>query len=107
MNKATLLRLHRWVTFAFMVPIAALIVTGLVLSVEPIASYAAVEPGTLSAQRIVELLERHDPGSQARSLASRPYDGILLIAGVRPGPPLAVALGTGEEVSSKATWSEV
>lgn len=107
MNKATLLRLHRWVTLAFMAPIAAVIVTGLVLSVEPIAHYAAVEPGTLSARRIGELLERHDPGSQARSLTLRPYDGLLLIAGARPGSPLAVALGTGEEVSGGATWSDV
>lgn len=107
MNKAMLLRLHRWVTFAFMVPIAAVIATGLVLSVEPIAHYAAVEPGTLNADHINELLERHDPGGQARALTFRPYDGMLLIAGVRPRPPLAVALGTGKEVSGGATWSDV
>lgn len=107
MNRATLLRLHRWVTLAFMVPLAMVIVTGLILSVEPIAHYAAVEPGRLSAQRIEELLERHDPGGQARALTLRPYDDMLLIGGVRPGPPLAVALGTGEEVRGGATWSDL
>ena len=108
MTKTTLLRLHRWLTLAFTVPIAAVIATGLVLSVEPIAYDASAEPGTLSAQRVEALLQRHDPGGQARSLTLRPYDDMLLIIGrARPGIPLAVALGTGEEVQGRATRSDL
>ena len=104
MTKATLLRLHLYVTLAFMVPITAVIGTGLVLAVEPVAHTVAVQPGTLSAQRVEAMLDRHDPGGQARALTLRPYEGVLLIAGVRPGPPLAVDLGTGEEVRADSTW---
>ena len=107
MTKATLLRLHLYVTLAFMVPIAAVVVTGLVLAVEPLAHTAAVEPGTLSAQRVEAMLDRHDPGGQARALTLRPYDDMLLIAGVRPGPPLAINLGTGEEVQAGPTYAGV
>lgn len=105
MTKAMLLRLHRWLTLAFAVPIAVVTTTGLILSAEPLAHYASVEPGALTAQRVIALLERHDPSSQARSLTLRPYDDMLLIGGVRPGPPLAVALATGDEVQGRATWS--
>ena len=106
-NKATLLRLHRWVSLAFMLPLAAVVATGLVLSFEPVAHQAAIRPGTLGAQRVEELLARHDPAGQARALTLRPYDGLLVIGGARPGPPLAVSLDTGEEVRGSAPWSDV
>ena len=107
MNRATLLRLHRWVSLTFMLPLAAVIATGLVLSLEPVAHQAAIQPGTLSAQRVGDLLARHDPGGQARALTLRPYDGLLVIGGARPGPPLAVSLDTGEEVRGGSSWSDV
>lgn len=107
MSKATLLRLHRWITLAFALPLAVVIATGLVLSFEPIAHAAAIRPGSLTAARLDGLLARHDPEGQARALTLRPYDDALLIAGARPGPPVAVSLRTGEEVRGGLPWSDL
>ncbi|WP_296576896.1 hypothetical protein [Phreatobacter sp.] len=61
MVKPWLLRFHRWLTLVFAVPLAVIILTGLILSVEPAAQIGAAPPGTLSADRMVDLLARHDP----------------------------------------------
>ena len=47
-----LLKLHRWLALLFALPLAVLIVTGLILSVEPSLTVAATQPGTLTVARI-------------------------------------------------------
>ncbi|MBK9083053.1 MAG: PepSY domain-containing protein [Rhizobiales bacterium] len=97
MIKPYLLRLHRWLTLAFALPLAVLVVTGLILSFEPIVATTAAPPAALTAERIDQLLAQHDPEGKARMLAVRPYDGTMSIMGVRQGAPLTVDVTTGAE----------
>ena len=52
MLKVWLLRLHRWVTLVLAIPLATLIVTGLILSVEPIVIDSAVRPGSITVDTL-------------------------------------------------------
>ena len=77
MLKPWLLRVHRWIAVILSIPFAVIIVTGLILSVEPVAmgvSSPAVTPASIAAA-----LAKHDPESRARSIAIRAYDGTLSI----------------------------
>lgn len=99
MSRQTLLRLHRWITLVFSLPLAILLVTGLILSVEPIIATTSIAPGAVTAQSLDALLARHDPTGQARGLVLRAYDGpagSLTLSGVRDGP-LVIDLATGAE----------
>ena len=73
MIKPWLLRLNRWLTLAFALPLAAIVLSGLVLSVEPAAQVVAAQPGSLTADRVIALLAQHDPEGKARSLSYRAY----------------------------------
>lgn len=94
MNRNLLLRLHRWTTLVFALPLAVLIVTGLILSFEPMVATRASTP--VAAQSLDHLLARHDPAGKARGLALRAYDGSLTLNGVRD-EPLVIDLSTGGE----------
>ncbi|MBI5114478.1 MAG: PepSY domain-containing protein [Rhodovulum sp.] len=96
MSRPLLLRLHRWITLVFALPLAVVLITGLILSFEPMA--AGRSPGTVTAAQLDALLVQHDPAGQARGLFLRPYDGSLTLSGVR-GAPLTVDLSTGTERS--------
>src|SRR5215207_9854469 len=108
MNKALLLRLHRWITLLFAAPLVVVIGTGLVLSFEPVVHHTKVKSGSLTPERVDGLLARHDPQGRARAIAARPYEDTILIQGVRPGPPVAVDLASGEEArgTGRMTWSD-
>lgn len=95
MLKPWLLRLHRWTTLVFALPILVLVVTGLILSFEPIATTTAIQPAALTPQKIDRLLGEHDPQGKARSLAYRPYDNALAVGGVGKGS-IQIDLGTGK-----------
>ena len=103
MSKALILRWHRWLTLAFSVPLALLILTGLILSFEPVVRVSSIEPARLSTARVVELLERHDPAGKAQGLAWHPYENRLAIGGGRSGPPIHVDVATGN-VMPRAGW---
>ena len=96
MSRAGLLRLYRWLALVFALPLLAVIGSGLLLALEPIAHQAALRPGTLTADRVDGLLARHDPLGQAWFIAFKPYGDRLLIGAPAPQPPLAVDLATGE-----------
>ena len=81
MLKFWLLRLHRWLAVAFALPLAAIILSGLVLSVEPLLVQNAIRPGSLSAEGLVAVLDKADPAGRARALSVRPYDQTLNVAG--------------------------
>jgi uncharacterized iron-regulated membrane protein len=95
MMKAWMLRLHRWLALVLALPLAVLIGTGLVLSVEPWLVERAIEPGTLTPAKIEALLAEHDPKGQARMVSHRSYDGSLTIGGGkgRAGTTVEVASG--------------
>jgi uncharacterized iron-regulated membrane protein len=107
MIKPWLLRFHRWLTLVFALPLAVIVLTGLVLSFEPAAQIMAAKPGTLSADRIVELLARHDPEGKARSLTFRAYEGRLSIDGVRPNDSIDVDVRTGAELTEDGSLSNL
>ena len=55
MNKAVLLRLHRWIALAFSAPLLGIIATGLILSVEPLITARAVQPAKRRRWRVAGL----------------------------------------------------
>ena len=69
MNKLLLLKLHRWISLIFAVPLLIIIATGLILSFEPMAQVAAVKPQSVDAARVVELIRQYDLDGKARGLA--------------------------------------
>lgn len=102
MLKPYLLRFHRWLTLVFAAPLAVIVVTGLILSFEPIAAVSALKPGALTAERIDALLAEHDPQGKARGLSYRPYENVLSIAGVGPdGDGVDIDLATGKDTEEE------
>ncbi len=104
MAKAYLLRLHRWLTLLFAIPLIAVIVTGLILSFEPLAQQARLE-GPVNAADILAQLDRHDPAGQATGLTIRAYEQTLTIAGVGADGETEIDLRTGEVVDDDDGWS--
>lgn len=96
MNRALLLRIHRWLALAFSAPLLAVIVTGLILSFEPAAQWSAASSGKLPSARLSELLAKADPDGKARALSVRAYENTLSVA--MPGDEGSdLDLTTGEE----------
>ena len=79
--KSWFLRLHRWVALLFALPLFFVLGTGLVLSFEPWVVVRAIEPGSLTPDKVQSLLTRHDPAGQARAISFRSYDKTLTIGG--------------------------
>ncbi|MBL8591008.1 MAG: PepSY domain-containing protein [Methylobacteriaceae bacterium] len=100
--KPYLLRLHRWLTLVFGLPLVVIVVTGLILSFEPIATATSRVPGALDAARVEALLDRHDPEGKARGLAYRPYENALTLIG---GPSIDVK--TGERLAAPGALSSL
>ncbi|MFA6265826.1 MAG: PepSY-associated TM helix domain-containing protein [Pseudolabrys sp.] len=98
MIKQWLLRLHRWIALILSIPFAVVIVTGLILSFEPIVmngNGAAVTPALLNAA-----LAKHDAGGKARSITVRAYDGTLSIGGAQRGQMTTIDLETNERIAA-------
>jgi len=93
-----LLRLHRWVALVFALPLLVVLATGLVLSVEPWLTVSAIKPGTLSAARVQELLQKYDPAGQARAISYRSYDNTLTLGAGRGGGKV-IDVATGEALA--------
>ena len=94
--KPMILRWHRRLALFFAAPLAALMVSGLILSAEPAAQLASRTPGALSAGTILAALARHDPEGRADRLAFRAKENALEIGGPRFGAPLLIDLATLE-----------
>lgn len=92
MLKNWLLRIHRWTTIVFSIPLGILIVTGLILSFEPMVVGTAST--TLSLDKLESILQKHDPDAKARSLVLRSYAGTLSLAG---GENVTVDVASGEK----------
>lgn len=83
--KPWFLKFHRWLALVFALPLIVVIATGLVLSFEPWLVTAAIEPGSLNAQKVQALLSQHDPRDQARAITHRSYDRTLTLGAGRGG----------------------
>lgn len=91
-SKALLLRLHRWLTFVFALPLVVVVVTGLILSFEPMTESG--RPSVpLDTERLVSLITAHDPGGAAQGLAIRGRDNTLVLS--KPGQSTEIDLATG------------
>jgi uncharacterized iron-regulated membrane protein len=94
MLQAWLLRFHRWVALVFALPLLIVVVTGLILSFEPWLVTRAIAPGSLDADKVVRLIEQHDPKGQARALVFRTYDRTLTISAGRGAAGVVVDVDT-------------
>lgn len=95
MTKPILLKLHRWTTLIFALPLLALIVTGTILSFEPMAQYAGIRPQSVDAARIVELLKRHDREGRATGISINSAEQSLTLR--RAG---TLSIASGDPVAS-------
>ena len=104
--KPWLLRLHRWAALAFALPLLVVIVTGLILSFEPVAVMSAIRPGTLTADKINAAITRHDPQGQARAVTYRSYENSLTLGAGRGGGT-RVDAATGEVKTSTTRTADL
>ena len=104
MNNAILLKLHRWTSLIFALPLLAIIVTGLILSVEPILQARGLPAGTLDATRLTELIQRHDPDGKARGLAINATGRQMRLLGVGTAP---IDLATGEAAAASDSTGDL
>jgi uncharacterized iron-regulated membrane protein len=68
MIKPILLKVHRWTSLVFALPLLVVIATGLILSFEPIVQVNGIVPQSLDASRVADLIKFHDPEGKARGL---------------------------------------
>lgn len=105
--KPYLLRLHRWLTLVFAIPLAVVIVTGLILSVEPIAYDRAVNGKSVPLATVEQAITRHDPQGKANTLAVRAYEGVIVLSEGRGGASKRIDLVTGDLVApGRGLWSD-
>ncbi len=106
MLQAYLLRLHRWITLVFALPLLVVIFTGLILSFQPIVQTVAIKPGSLTLEKIDGLIAKHDPENKARGLFIDPYENSFSLIGVGPEGSIDVDLSTGQDVEEDSVLSE-
>jgi len=98
MNQILLHKLHRWITLVFALPLAVVIVTGLILSFEP-AIVTGPGPVAVTADTLVAALNQYDPAGKARGIFVRGYAGNLSIMGSQPGAMTHVDLTTNAQIA--------
>ncbi len=98
--KPLLLRLHRWTTLVMALPWLVIMLTGLVLSFEPVLMDRVFTGNTLPLAKVQAAMAKHDPSSKATVLNVRAFDGVLILQESRTAVPVRVDLHTGEMVAS-------
>ena len=84
MTQAILLRVHRWIFVIFAIPLAVIIVTGLILSFQPVLQMAGIKQGSLTLAQIEGYFAQHDKDGKARGLRFDHFEKTLSIQGVGP-----------------------
>ncbi|SDH94247.1 PepSY-associated TM region [Bradyrhizobium sp. Rc2d] len=102
MSQPALLRLHRWITLIFALPLFAIIVTGLILSIEPLVQTSGIGGPAIEAGRVVELVKRYDPDGKARGLSINAGSRSMTLQGTNVP---AIDLATGEAASTNSILS--
>lgn len=92
------LRLHRWLALTFSLPIAIVLLSGLVLSFEPL--FLGNANNAVSAASILAALEKHDPGKSARFLSVNSFAGTISF-GTSPRSATIVNLNTNEKLNAQ------
>lgn len=104
MNNIVLLKLHRWITLAFSLPLLALMITGLIISFQPVVQTVSVTPGSVSLPRLEQVLNRYDPDGKARGLAIDGASRHLRLLGVNAPE---IDLATGEAATTAAPLNDL
>jgi uncharacterized iron-regulated membrane protein len=104
MIKPLLIRFHRWITLVFALPLLAIIVTGLILSVEPIIQTTGLKPQSLDAERLVSVIERYDPDGKARGLVINAATQTMSLQGI-DAP--RIDLATGDAATNPSSLPDV
>ncbi|MBB4373249.1 putative iron-regulated membrane protein [Bradyrhizobium sp. cir1] len=104
MSKPLLLTLHRWITLVFALPLLAIIVTGLILSFEPLVQVSSISGPAIDAGRVVELAKRYDPDGKARGVSINAASQRMTLQGA--GTP-AIDLATGEPAAAGSSLSNL
>lgn len=99
MTKLLLLRFHRWITLVFALPLLAIILTGLILSFEPVVQMRSIKPHSVDAARVADLIRRYDPDGKARGIAINSAERRITLQGAEPAE---VDLDSGEKVTAPA-----
>jgi uncharacterized iron-regulated membrane protein len=107
MTQAVLLRLHRWIFVGFSIPLAVIIVTGLILSFQPILQTAGVKPGSVTLAQVEGYLAAHDPAGKARGLRIDHFERTLSIQGAGPDGSVDIDLATNGEAGDESWISEL
>ncbi len=106
MFKNYVLRLHRWITLVFALPLLFIIGTGLVLSFQPIVQSLAITPGAVTLEKLEQLLTKYDPDNKARALSMDLRENLLSLDGVGPDGSIDIDLATGAESDDESTLSQ-
>jgi uncharacterized iron-regulated membrane protein len=104
MNNVLLLKLHRWTSLVFALPLLVLVLTGLILSFEPIIKDRALPAAMADPNRVVELIQRYDPDGKARGIAINGATQRMQLMGA--GAP-AIDLATGEAATTSDTVGDL
>lgn len=104
--KPYFIRFHRWLTLLFAIPWIVILVTGLILSFEPIAMDRAFTGRSISQATVEQALATHDAGRKANTLNIRAYDHAIILSQGRT--PLArVDAATGQKIEpSRGLWAD-
>ena len=103
--QALLLRLHRWISVILAIPLAVLIVTGLILSYAPIKESAAIKPGSLTLATLEKHIVRHDPEDKARGIIIDHSNGTMSLLGRSRRDATTIDMATGEKTSKRHWYS--
>lgn len=103
MVRMWLLRIHRWISLVFAIPLAVVIVTGLILSFEPMAIGAKTAP--LTGDTLIAILGKHDPDGRARAITVRGYANTVSIGG--RSAQTHIDLATGEKLASPGALADL
>jgi uncharacterized iron-regulated membrane protein len=68
-SKATLHKIHRWISITFALPLLAIVATGLILSFEPMVQLHGVVPKSVDAAKVIGLMRQFDPAAKARGVS--------------------------------------
>jgi len=88
----------------FALPLAIIIITGLILSAQPVAQHLSIKAGALSEEKLVALIHKYDPKGEARSLTIDPVHNLLSLSPVG-GASLKIDLVSGEISNAPEAWS--
>ena len=105
MLKPIFLRLHRWITLVFAVPLLAVIFTGLILSFQPIVATVSIKPGSLTMAKFDAIMGKYDPVGKTRSLFVDPYENSISLVGVGDDGATDVDLTTLQETEDDSVLS--